>query len=83
MYLHTCANTCAFVCARIWVYICTRVGAFRFFVLSNPSTTCVCITGVFSTPALVCGGGLEVGDFFSMVSVCNWRGGYVLTGVEI
>jgi len=29
------------------VYICTRVYAFCLFVLSNLSTTCVCITGVF------------------------------------
>jgi len=29
------------------VYICSRVCAFCFFVLSNLSTTCVCITGVF------------------------------------
>jgi len=32
--------------ARVWVYICTRVGAFCLFVLSNLSTTCACITGV-------------------------------------
>ena len=29
--------------ARVWVYICTRVGAFCLFVLSNLSTTCACI----------------------------------------
>jgi len=29
------------------VYICTRVCAFCLFVLSNLSTTCVCITGAF------------------------------------
>jgi len=29
------------------VYICTRVCAFFVFVLSNFSTICVCITGVF------------------------------------
>jgi len=35
-----------FTYARMWVYICTRVGAFCLFVLSNLSTTCACITGV-------------------------------------
>ena len=40
MYAHT------FICARVWVYICTRVGAFFVFVLSNLPTTCACITGV-------------------------------------
>ena len=43
MYAYTC------ICTRVWVYICTRVDAFCLFVLSNPSTTCVCITDVFST----------------------------------
>jgi len=71
--------------ARMWVYICTRVGAFCLFVLSNLSTTCACITGVFLTLACVCVGGLEVG----FVSACSWLalgtgvGGYVLAGVEI
>jgi len=72
MYAYTC------ICTRVWVYICTRVGAFFLFVLSNPSTTCACITGVFSTPACVCSGGLEVGFFFFtlfLVSACclRWR----------
>jgi len=35
-----------FMYARVWVYICTRVGAFGLFVLSSLSTTCACITGV-------------------------------------
>ena len=63
MYAYAC------VCTRVWVtvYICTRVGAFCLFVLSNPSTTCVCITGVFLTPAHVCGGGLEMGFYFHLV----------------
>jgi len=34
------------MCARLWVYICTLVGAFCLFVLSNLSTTCACITGI-------------------------------------
>ena len=65
------------------MYICTRVGAFCLFVLSNLSTTCACITGVL-TLACVCVGGLEVG----FVSACLWLalvtgvGDYVLTGVE-
>jgi len=79
MYMHVCvsvymyAYTC--ICTRVWVYICTRIGAFCLFVLSNPSTTCVYITGGFSTPACVCGGGLEVGSFpyLFMVSICCWH----------
>jgi len=80
MYMYTCvsvymyAYTCIYT--RVWVYICTLVGAFCLFVLSNPSTTCVCITGVFCTPACVGGGGLEVRVFSSlfMVSTCCWCG---------
>jgi len=70
MYAYTC------ICTRVWVYICTRVGAFCLFVKSNPSSTCVCITGVFSTPACMCGGSLAIGFFSSlfMVSACCWRG---------
>ena len=70
MYAYIC------ICTRVCVYICTCVDSFCLFVPSDSSTTCVCITGVFSTPACVCGGGLEVG-FFSklfMVSACCWRG---------
>ena len=44
MSVYMYANT--FMYARMWVYICTRVGAFCLFVLSNLSTTCACITGV-------------------------------------
>jgi len=79
MYMHICesvymyAYTCIYT--RVWIYICTRVGTFCLFVLSNPSTTCVCITSVFLSPACVCGGGLEVGVFSSlvMVSICCWH----------
>ena len=42
--VYMCA--CAFVCVRMWMYVYTRVGAFCLFVLSNLSTTCMCITGV-------------------------------------
>ena len=59
MYAYTCIFT------RVWVYICTRVGAFCLFVLSNLSTSCVCITGVCFTPAYVRSRGLEVGIFRS------------------
>jgi len=55
------AYTCIFT--RVWVYKCPHVGAFLLFVLSNLSTTCVCITGVFLTPSCVCRRGLEVGFF--------------------
>jgi len=39
--VYTCDHT------QHGVYICTRACAFCLFVLSNLSTTCVCITGVF------------------------------------
>ena len=71
-----------FIYTRVWVYICTRVGAFCLFVLSNLSTN-VRVSQVL--PACVCVGGLEVG----FVSACSWlvlvtsAGGYVLAGVEI
>jgi len=88
MHIHLYAYT--FIYARVWVYICTRVGAFCLFVLSNLYTTCACITEhvyhrCFLTLVCVCGGGLEVG----FVSACSWLalvtgvGGYVLAGVEI
>jgi len=89
MYMYTCMSVYmyayTFIYAHVWVYICTHVGAFCLFVLSNLSTTCACITGVFLTLACVCVGGLEVG----FVSACSWLalgtgvGGYVLAGVEI
>ena len=81
MYVYVYMCVCVYVYIYIymytvWLYICTCVGAFCLFVLSNPSTTCVCITGVFSTPACVCSGGLQVGFIFTlfMVSACYWRG---------
>ena len=50
MYMYICMSVSmyayTFIYARVWVYICTRVGAFGLFVLSNLSTTCACITGV-------------------------------------
>ena len=85
----TCICMCIYVCVsvymyaypcciytRVWVYICTRVGAFCLFVLSNPSTTCVCITGVFLTPACMCRGGWEERGWnrVKMDSACCWRG---------
>ena len=49
MYMYICMSVYmyayTFIYARVWVYICTRVGAFCLFVLSNLSTTCACITG--------------------------------------
>jgi len=79
MYAYTC------ICTRVWVYICTRVGAICLFVLSNPSTTCVFITGPFPTPACVCSGGWIVGFFppCPFLVLVDGEGGYVLTGVEI
>jgi len=52
VYVCTCIYVCLCICmhihiyARVWVYICTRVGAFCLFVLSNLSSTCACSTGV-------------------------------------
>ena len=72
-----------FIYARVWVYICTRVGAFCLFVLSNLFTTCVCIS--LLTPVCICVGGLDVGFFpaCSWLSVVAGVGGYALTEVEI
>ena len=65
MYAYAC------ICTREWVYICTCEGVFCLIVPSNPSTTCLCITGFFSTPARVCSVELEMG-FFSICACC-WR----------
>jgi len=81
--IYTYAYTC--ICTRVWVYICTRVGAFCLFVLSNPSTTCVCITGIFHH-LLAC---VNVDWKRGFFPACSWLaliagvGGYVLTRVEI
>jgi len=78
-----------FIYTHMWVYICTHVGAFCLNILSNLSTTCVCITGAFPTPVYVCGSGLEVGGFPACFMVVSWLalvarvGGYVLAGVDI
>jgi len=62
-----------FIYARVWVYICTRVGAFCLFVLSNLSTTCV--SQVFLNTCMRVCGGIGSGVCFSlfMVSACYWR----------
>jgi len=89
MYMYICvsvymyANTCMYT--RVWVYICTRVGAFCLFVLSNPSTTCVCITGAFEHLRALVGGDWKWGfcpasSWLALVAIV---GGYVLAGVEI
>ena len=50
MYMYICMSVYmyayTFIYACVWVYICTRVGAFWLFVLFNRSTACACITGV-------------------------------------
>jgi len=70
MYAYTCIYT------GLWVYICTRVGAFCLFVLSNLSTTRVCITGFFLNTCMRVWEGIESGGFSSlfMVRACFWRG---------
>ena len=49
-YMYTCMSVYmyayTFIYARVCVYICTRVGTFCLFVLSNLATTRACITGV-------------------------------------
>ena len=71
MYMYICvsvymyAYTC--ICPRVWVQICTRVDAFYLFVLSNPSTTCVCITGVVCNTCMRVWWGIESGCFFQLV----------------
>jgi len=87
MYMYTCVSVYmyAYTWIYVWVYICTRVGAFCLFVLSNPFTTCVCITGVFEHLHEWVGGNWKWGFF----SACSWLalvagvGGYILAGVEI
>jgi len=76
MYAYTC------ICTRVWVYICTRVDAFGLFVLSDPSTTCVCIRFFNQHTG-------EVGDWkMGVLTACSWLaivagvGGYITTGVE-
>ena len=90
MYVYAYMCVCVYVC--IYLYVHARVGVHMhscrrifLFALSNPSTTCVFITGVFWTPACVGEGNLEVRGF----PACSWLalvagvGGYVLAGVEI
>ena len=70
MYTHTRAYI------NVYAYIYTRVGAFCLFVLSNPSTTCVCITGVVSHlhACVVRDWKLFIFSSLFMVSACYWRG---------
>ena len=87
MYMYICVSVCMYaytgIYTRVWVYICTRVGAFCLFVLSNLSTTCACSS--LLTPACVCVEGLDVGVFpaYSWLALVAGVVGYVLTEVEI
>jgi len=77
MHIHMSVYMCAytFIYARVCVYICTRVGAFCLFVLSNLSTTCACITGVFQHLHACVWGDWKWGLFqVVMVSAVYWRG---------
>jgi len=62
--------------ARVWVYICNRVGAFCLFVLTNLSTTCARVSQVFLNTCMRVCGGIGSGVCFSLfvVSACYWRG---------
>ena len=55
-----------FTYARVWVYICTRVGTFCLFVLSNLSVTCACMAGVSEHLHAYMGGDFKWG-FFQLV----------------
>ena len=74
MSVHLYAYTCIYT--RLWVYICTRVGAFYLFVLSNPSTTGVCIIGVFKHLHACVGVDWKWGfSILFVFSACCWREG--------
>ena len=64
-----------FIYARVWVYICTRGGAFCLFVcpISLPH---VRVSQVFLNTCMGVCGGIGSGVCFSlfMVSACYWRG---------
>jgi len=90
MYVYVYMCVCVYV--RIYMYMHTRVGVHMYscrrilFICTVPFLYYMRVYHwCFSTPACVCGGGLEVGFF----STCSWLaliagvGGYVLTGVEI
>ena len=89
MYMYICMSVYmfayTFIYARVWVYICTRVGAFYFIFTVQSLYYMRVYHRCFWTLACVCMGGLEVG----FVSACSWlalvtgMGGYVLAGVEI
>jgi len=76
MYICMSVYAYTFIYARVWVYICTRVGAFCLFVLSNLSTSMRVYHRCFLTLACVCVGGLEVGS----VLACSWLA--LVAGVE-
>ena len=81
--MHTHLYAHARGCRRL--YTCTVVGAFCVFVLSNPSTTCVCITGNFQHQH-ACVVGDWKWEFFpacSFLAFVAGVGGYVLTWVQI
>jgi len=67
MYIYMCMSVYmhayTLIYARASVYICTRVGAFCLFVLSNLSTTFECITGVFEHLHACVGGDWKWGLF--------------------
>ena len=85
VYVCTCIYVClwmyayTFICARVWVHICTRVGAFcLFFVyLYCPiSLLHARVSQVFLNTFMRVCGGIGSGVCFSlfMVSACYWRG---------
>ena len=77
MYMYICMSVYmyayTFIYARVWVYICTRVGASCLFVLSITKTR---VSQRFLNTCMRVCGGIGSGVCFSlfMVSACHWRG---------
>ena len=86
---YVCICMCMYMCicmhvhvySRVWLYICIRVGAFCLFVVSNLSTTCVCIIGVCLSLHACVGGDWKWR--FPWLALVVGVGGYVLEGIEI
>ena len=65
-----------FIYARVWVYICTRVGAFCLYLNRPISLLLARVSQMFLNTCMRVCGGIGSGVCFSlfMVSACYWRG---------
>jgi len=86
VYMYVCVYVCIYLCihARVGVYMysCRRI----FLICTVQSLYNMRVyRRCFLTPACVCVGELEVGDFpaCSCLALIAGMGGYVLAGVEI